>query len=165
MSCANGMMPMEAHPAGPPALQVVPVPGEVALLPQLFLFDMAALGQVKLSLFLFFFFRLDSRHMEVPRLGVESERQLPAYTTATATATRGLSHICDLCHSLWQHWILNPSREAQDRTSSSWTHGEFFTHRATRDSKIIFFLTNYLCQGLTGWDPKWFCGIFRICTR
>ena len=31
--------------------------------------------------------------MEVPRLGVELELQLPAYTTATAT--RDLSHVCD----------------------------------------------------------------------
>ena len=35
--------------------------------------------------------------MEVPRLGVESELQLLAYTTATAT--RDLSHIYDLHHS------------------------------------------------------------------
>ena len=32
--------------------------------------------------------------MEVPRLGVESELQLPAY--ATATATQNPSHVCDL---------------------------------------------------------------------
>ena len=31
--------------------------------------------------------------MEVPRLGVESELQLPAYTTATAT--QDLSRACD----------------------------------------------------------------------
>ena len=37
------------------------------------------------------------RHMEVPRLGVESELQLPAY--ATATAMPDLSYICDLHHS------------------------------------------------------------------
>ena len=34
------------------------------------------------------------QHMEVPRLGVESELQLPASTTATATPD--LSRICDL---------------------------------------------------------------------
>ena len=34
---------------------------------------------------LFFFLRSHLRHMEVPRLGVESELQLPAYTIATAT--------------------------------------------------------------------------------
>jgi len=32
--------------------------------------------------------------MDVPRLGVESELQLPAYTTATATQDR--SRVCDL---------------------------------------------------------------------
>ena len=37
------------------------------------------------------------QHKEVPRLGVESDLQLPAYTTATAM--RDLSHICDLHHS------------------------------------------------------------------
>ena len=36
-------------------------------------------------------------HMEVPRLGVESELQLQAYTTATAT--RAPSRICKLYHS------------------------------------------------------------------
>ena len=37
------------------------------------------------------------QHMEVPRLGVESEFKLLAY--ATATAVPDLSHICDLHHS------------------------------------------------------------------
>jgi len=35
--------------------------------------------------------------MEVPRLGVESELQLPAYTTAPAMPVP--CHICDLHHS------------------------------------------------------------------
>ena len=52
--------------------------------------------------------------MEVPRLRVESELQLLA--TATATATPDLSHICDLCLSLWQCLILNPLSEARDGT-------------------------------------------------
>ena len=38
-----------------------------------------------------------SRHMEVPRLGVESELQPPAY--ARAIATLDLSRICNLHHS------------------------------------------------------------------
>ena len=37
------------------------------------------------------------QHMEVPRLGVSSELQLPTYTTATATPDP--SRICDLHHS------------------------------------------------------------------
>ena len=42
--------------------------------------------------------------MEVSRLGVQSERQLPAYSTAT----RDLSYISDLHHGAWQLQILNP---------------------------------------------------------
>ena len=52
--------------------------------------------------------------MEVLRLGIESELQLLAYTTATATWDP--SYIFDLHHSSWQCWILNPLNEAGDRT-------------------------------------------------
>ena len=62
----------------------------------------------------FCFLGLHSCLMEVPRLGVKSELQLPAYTTATAT--QDLSSICDLHHSSWQCQILNPLSEARDRT-------------------------------------------------
>ena len=61
-----------------------------------------------------FFLGLHLGHTEVPRLGVESELQLLAY--ATATATQDLSHICDLCCSLWQCWILSLPSEARDQT-------------------------------------------------
>ena len=49
-----------------------------------------------LTFFLFVFLGPHPRHMEVPRLGFESEPQLLAYTTATATL--GLSCLCDLHH-------------------------------------------------------------------
>ena len=52
--------------------------------------------------------------MKVPRLGVKSELQLPGY--ATATATSDLSRVCDLHHSSWQRWTLNPMSEARDQT-------------------------------------------------
>ena len=52
--------------------------------------------------------------MEVPRLGVESAVQLPAY--ATATAMQDLSYIFDLYHSSREHRILDPLREARDGT-------------------------------------------------
>ena len=54
------------------------------------------------SFYFFFFFLiwLHLWHMEVPRPGVKLELQLPAYPIGTAT--RGLSRICDLRHSLWQ---------------------------------------------------------------
>ena len=65
--------------------------------------------------------------MEVPRLGVELELQLPAYTTVTAMPD--LSSICNLCHSLQQHRILNPPSEAQGLNPHP--HGQyvkFLTH-------------------------------------
>ena len=40
------------------------------------------------------------------------------YATAIATATLNLSSICELHHSLWQHWILNPLRRGMEHTSS-----------------------------------------------
>ena len=52
--------------------------------------------------------------MEVPKPGVESELQLPAYTTATETWDPSL--VCDLHHSSRQCQILNPLSEARDRT-------------------------------------------------
>uniref|UniRef100_A0A8D1UMM7 Snurportin-1 n=1 Tax=Sus scrofa TaxID=9823 RepID=A0A8D1UMM7_PIG len=69
--------------------------------------------------FFFFFFLLfcflgpRPRHMEVPRLRVQWELQLPAYTTATAVPDP--SHVFDLHHSSRQHQILNPLSEARDR--------------------------------------------------
>ena len=66
----------------------------------------------------FFFFLvflgLYMQHMEVPRLGVKSELQLPTYNRATATPD--LSHVCDLHHGSWQGQILNPLSEARDQT-------------------------------------------------
>ena len=58
------------------------------------------------------FLGLHLRHMEVSGLGFESEPQLLAY--ATAPAMPGLSHICDLHHSLRQRWILDRLSEARD---------------------------------------------------
>ena len=51
--------------------------------------------------------------MEIPRLGVESELQLLAYTTAAVAPDPSL--VCNLHHSLWQRWILDPLSEARDR--------------------------------------------------
>ena len=65
------------------------------------------------SLQTFFFLQLHLQHMKIPRLGVESELQLPAY--APATAMLDPNHICNLLHS-WQHQILNPLGKARDGT-------------------------------------------------
>ena len=66
-------------------------------------------------LFSFFLFWLYSWHVEVSRLGVISELQLPAYTTATAMPDPNC--VCDLHHSSWQRQILSLLSEAGD-----WTH-------------------------------------------
>ena len=50
--------------------------------------------------------------LEVPRLGVEPELQLPAY--ATATAMQDPSHVCDQHHSSRHCQILHLLGEARD---------------------------------------------------
>ena len=85
-----------------------------------FLCYIADILQISFSLSLFNFFKIFSflgphpRHMEIPRLGVESELQLPAHSTATAMWDP--SCICNLHYSSRQHQILNPRSEARDRT-------------------------------------------------
>ena len=50
--------------------------------------------------------------MEVPRLEVESELQVLAYTTATTT--QDLSRVCNLHNSSQQCQILNPLTKARN---------------------------------------------------
>ena len=71
---------------------------------------------------LIFYLQLHLQHMEVPRLGLESELQLPVYTTTTAT--QDLSLVCDLHHSSGQCWMLNPLSKARDRTRILMDPGE-----------------------------------------
>jgi len=70
------------------------------------------------------FLGLHSWHTEIPRLGVESKLQLPVYTTAEATPDPSL--VCNLYHTSWQRWILNPLSEVRNRTrvlmDTSWVH-------------------------------------------
>ena len=74
--------------------------------------------QAAWSVPIFFFFScflgLHSWHMEVSRLGVQSELRLLA--TATATTTSDPSHVCDLHHSSGPRQIFNPLSEARDGT-------------------------------------------------
>ena len=84
------------------------------------------------EILLFFFFVFLGPHpwrMEVPRLGVESELQLLAYTTAIATWA--LSLIWDPHHSPWQWWIPNPLSEARDRTCTLMYASQICFHWAT----------------------------------
>ena len=68
----------------------------------------------KFFIFFIVLFGPHLQHMEVLRLGVESELQLLAYTIAMAMLDP--SHICDLHLSLQQCQILNLLSKARDRT-------------------------------------------------
>ena len=80
--------------------------------------------------------------MEVPRLRVKSELQLPAYTTATATLDS--SRVCDLYHSSVQSWILNPLSEPRDGTSilmdTTWVHN-LQSHKGNSQAIPFLFLS------------------------
>ena len=68
-------------------------------------------------------------HIEVPRLGLELELQLPAYTTAMTM--QAMSHVCDLHCSSLQRQILNTLSEARDRTHILMNPHQFCYHQAT----------------------------------
>lgn len=77
--------------------------------------------------------------MEVSRLGVKSERQLQAHTTATAIQDPSL--ICDLHHSSWQLWILNPLSKTKDGTCILMDTGRVpnpLSHSENSQSIILF---------------------------
>ena len=86
--------------------------------------------------------------MEVPRLGVESDLQLPAY--ATATATPDLSRICDPHHSSRQHQILNPLCEARDRTHNLMVPSQIHFLCASREVLIVFRVVVVFCLFVLG---------------
>ena len=77
--------------------------------------------------------------MLVPRLGVESELQLPAYTTATGDPSR----VCDLHHSSRQPRILNPLSEARDGTSILMDTGQAHYHWATTGTPEILIIIKF----------------------
>ena len=82
--------------------------------------------------------------MEVPRLGVQSELQLPAYTTATATQDPSL--ICNLHHSSQQCQIPDPLCEATDQACTLTDTSQIRFHRATAGTPelLIFKLFIFL---------------------
>ena len=86
-------------------------------------------GHTVTAVFLFCFLGPHLLHVEVPRLGIESELQLPAYTTATAT--QDPSHISDLHHGSRQCQILNPLSEAKDRARNLGGPSQIHFHVAT----------------------------------
>ena len=92
---------------------------------------------VLVNFFSFFFVGPHPWHMEVSRLGVELELQLPSF--APATATGDPSHVCSLHHSSKQCHILNPLSQVRDLIhilmDPSWIH----YHWATMENVQVFF--------------------------
>ena len=94
--------------------------------------------------------------MEVHRLGVESELQLPAYTTATSMPD--LIHVCDLYHGLQQCWILNLLSEARDRTriflDTSWVCFWWATEGTPLTAIILHDI--YITHFFISWEEEFF---------
>ena len=88
--------------------------------------------------------------MEVPRLGVESELQLMAYTTATATWDP--CYVCNLHHSSQQCRILNPLSKARDRTHNLMVPGWICFCCATWEHQHTFIISPFL--GLLLWHME-----------
>ena len=88
---------------------------------------------------LFYFISLGPHlwHMEVPRLGIKSKLQLPAYSIATATPD--LSCIFNLHHSSQQCQILNSPVKSRD-----------WTHVLTDNSRVCYY---YYCGWATVGTP------------
>ena len=91
------------------------------------------------------------RHIELPRLGVKLELQLPAYTPAIAMCDLG--QVCDLHHSSRQGWILNPLIKARDWTHILMVTSQVLNQWATRGTPsllhflkmgcVVFFLLSF----------------------
>ena len=123
----------------------------------------------------FVFLGLHSWHIEVPRLRVESKLQLPA--CATATATWGANHICNVYHSSWQHWILTH----QGVLVFSWILVGFVTAEPWWElltlhlNKFLLILNYYIWDkyitfvwmsfGIGKWFSRIGIGIFIECNR
>ena len=71
-----------------------------------------------LKLFFFSFFRAAPWHIDIPRLGVELELQLPTMATPTAMWVQSL--LCDLHHSSWQPQIPDPLSKGRMESESLW---------------------------------------------
>ena len=85
--------------------------------------------------------------MEVPRLGVQSELQLPADTTATATLD--LSLVWDLHHSSRQGRVLNPLSEARDGTHILTDTRQVLnplSHNRNYLSSVFMNVSTYVCE-------------------
>ena len=110
------------------------------------------------AFFFFFFSGPHSWHMEVSqaRGSNQSCSCWPTYTTATAMWDP--SWVCDLHHSSWQHWILNPLSEARDQTcilvDTSWVPYCWATVRTSPflDERMMMWHASGLAPSKRMWE-------------
>ena len=92
-----------------------------------------------LGFFVFLIFRA------APTAYGTSQARGPIRATAagltTATATPDPSHVFDLHHSSWQHWILNPLSEARDQTYILMDTSQVRYRWAMMGTPLVAFLT------------------------
>ena len=81
--------------------------------------------------------------MEVPKLGIQLELQLLAYTTATAMWDP--SWVCHLHHSSRQQRILNPLTEARNQTHNLMVPAP---QRELQQSSILLLLLLFHISGV-----------------
>ena len=93
--------------------------------------------------FFFFFLGLHPQHMDVPRLRVEWELQLLAYTTATAT--QDPSRVFSLPHSSWQCQILDPLSKARDRTCKLMVLSQICFHCTMTGTLLQYYFVENFC--------------------
>ena len=83
--------------------------------------------RIKSTFFFFVFFRASSAAYGSSQakgwIGAAAARLCHSHSNTCRT--------CHLHHSSWQHWILNPLREARDRTHVLMDTSWFHDHRAT----------------------------------
>jgi len=63
--------------------------------------------------------------------------------------------VCNLHHSSWQHWILNPPREARDQTPDLLDTSQVCYHWAMVGTPAILFLTVFSEVQLTKLGQVW----------
>ena len=86
----------------------------------------------------FVFLEQHPQHMDVPRLGIYLELQLPVYDTVRAMPDP--CHIFDLHHRSRQCWILNHWTRPGIKPASSWELFGFLFHWATMGTPRLVFL-------------------------
>ena len=110
--------------------------------------------------FIFCFLGFHVWHMKVPKLRVESELQLPAYTTATTR--QDLSHTRELQDSSQQRQILNPLRSRPGTEhESSWTCWVCSLLSHNRNSQPLSLSLFFFFKLRYKWPITWVSGVLH----